>query len=56
MPRYRTELGVVVNIPQEKAARMGGLTPVDAAPPAPRKVTATKKASSKAAATPTSES
>lgn len=40
MPRYRTEFGVVVDIPQEKAARIGGLTPVDSAPPtqpAPRK-------------------
>lgn len=55
MPRYRTELGVVVNIPQEKAARIGGLIPVDAAPPAPRKVPA-RKATSKGAATPTSES
>lgn len=55
MPRYRTEFGVVVNLPQEKAARIGGLTPVDAAPPAPRKVTA-KKAAAKRAAHPTSES
>lgn len=43
MPRYRTNLGVVVNIPQEKAARIGGLTPVDSAPPAPRKATPRKR-------------
>jgi len=42
MPRYRTQFGVVVNIPEEKAARIGGLTPFDAAPPLPRKVTARK--------------
>ena len=42
MPRYRTEFGVVVNIPQEKAARNGGLTPVDSVPPAPRKSPAKK--------------
>lgn len=33
MPRYRNEFGVVVNIPAEKAARINGLTPVDAGPP-----------------------
>lgn len=37
MPRYRTEFGVVVSIPAEKAERIGGLTPVDSAPPAPQK-------------------
>ena len=55
MPRYRTEFGVVVNIPAEKAARIGGLTPVDAAPPAPRKAPA-KKAAAKTATDPASES
>lgn len=30
MPRYRTAYGVVVDIPTEKAARIDGLTPVDA--------------------------
>ena len=39
MPRYRTEFGVVVDIPAEKAERIGGLTPVDTAPPSPRKAT-----------------
>lgn len=33
MPRYRNEFGVVVNIPAEKAARINGLTPVDAGTP-----------------------
>lgn len=37
MPRYRNEFGVVVNIPEAKAARINGLTPVDSAPPAPRR-------------------
>lgn len=32
MPRYRTGNGVVVNIPEEKAERIGGLTPVEASP------------------------
>lgn len=32
MPRYRNEFGVVVDIPEEKAARINGLTPVDASP------------------------
>lgn len=53
MPRYRTEFGVVVNIPEEKAARINGLTPVDAAPPAPR---ARKKAPAKRAAKPAGDS
>lgn len=44
MPRYRTEFGVVVDIPAEKAARINGLTPVDAAPPAPRKAAPRKAA------------
>lgn len=30
MPKYRTETGVVVDVPVQKAERMGGLTPVDA--------------------------
>jgi hypothetical protein len=37
MPRYRTEFGVLVDIPEEKAARINGLTPVDAPSPTPRK-------------------
>lgn len=37
MPRYRNEFGVLVDIPEEKAARINGLTPVDAPSPAPRK-------------------
>ena len=36
MPRYRMPSGVVVDIPEAKAARIGGLTPADSAPPAPR--------------------
>lgn len=44
----------MVNIPAEKAARIGGLTPVDAAPPAPRDTPA-KKAPHKRAATPAGE-
>ncbi|MCC9182572.1 hypothetical protein [Mycolicibacterium mageritense] len=36
MPRYRTETGVVVDVPQEKAQRIGGLTPADAPTPSPR--------------------
>lgn len=36
MPRYRMPNGVVVDIPEAKAARIGGLTPADPAPPAPR--------------------
>lgn len=36
MPRYRNEFGVVVDIPEEKAARINGLNPVDDKP-APRK-------------------
>lgn len=44
MPRYRTEHGVVVNIPAEKAARFSGLIPADAAPPAPRTEPAPKVA------------
>ena len=55
MPRYRTEFGVVVNLPAEKAARIGGLTPVDSAPPAPRKTTH-KKAPAKTSTAPTTES
>lgn len=35
MPRYRTEHGVVVNLPAEKAARINGLIPADATPPSP---------------------
>lgn len=34
MPRYRNADGVVVDIPEEKAARMGGFTPIEP-PPAP---------------------
>lgn len=30
MPKYRTETGVVVDVPEQKAERVGGLTPVDA--------------------------
>jgi len=37
MPRYRNAFGVVVNISEEKAARLDGLTPVEVAPPTPRK-------------------
>lgn len=37
MPRYRNEFGVVLDLPEEKAARINGLTPVDAAQPAPRR-------------------
>jgi hypothetical protein len=36
MPRYRTSAGVVVNIPEEKAARIDGLTPVEV-PSSPRR-------------------
>lgn len=50
MPRYRTEFGVVVNIPEGKAARINGLTPVDAVPPAPREAAAPKKAAPRKAA------
>lgn len=47
MPRYRTEFGVVINIPEEKAARMNGLTPVDVPPtPRPRRTSKTSKAKS----------
>lgn len=53
MPRYRNEFGVVVDIPAEKAARINGLTPVDAAPPAPRP---RKKAPAKRAAKPAGDS
>lgn len=42
MPRYRNEFGVQVDIPEEKAARINGLTPVDAEPSAPRKRPARK--------------
>lgn len=35
MPRYRNEFGVVVDIPQELAGRINGLTPVASAPSAP---------------------
>lgn len=45
MPRYRTAAGVVINIPEEKAARLRGLTPLEAPPsPArkPRKATKPK--------------
>ena len=55
MPRYRTEFGVVVNIPVEKAARIGGLIPVDPAPPDPRK-SPTKKAPAKKSEDQTDES
>lgn len=48
MPRYRTEFGVVVDIPAEKAERIGGLTPVGAAPPSPRKATAKRAAGNSA--------
>lgn len=37
MPRYRNEFGVVVDIPEEKAARINGLNPVDEKPSSPRK-------------------
>lgn len=47
MPRYRTQLGVVVNIPAEKAARIDGLRLVDAAPPAPRKAPRQRRASNR---------
>ena len=30
MPKYRTDTGVVVDVPEQKAARMDGLTPADA--------------------------
>ena len=49
MPRYRTEFGVVVNIPAEKAARINGLTPVDPAPPAPRQAPAKRAAAKRVA-------
>ena len=39
--------GVVVNIPAELAARIDGLTPVDAAPPPPAKKAPAKKAAAK---------
>jgi len=29
MPRYRNEHGVVVNVPEETARLVGGLTPID---------------------------
>lgn len=37
MPRYRNALGVVVDIPEEKAARLEGFTLAEVAPPTPRK-------------------
>lgn len=53
MPRYRNEFGVVVDIPEEKAVRINGLTPVDDASPTPRKRPARK--STKSEKTETSE-
>ncbi|MBN7570202.1 hypothetical protein [Mycobacteroides abscessus] len=46
MPRYRTETGVVVCVPVEKAQRIGGLTPVDTEASSPRP--AAKRPGSKA--------
>lgn len=46
MPRYRTETGVVVCVPVEKAQRVGGLTPVDTEASSPRP--AAKRPGSKA--------
>ena len=33
MPRYLTEAGVTVNVPDETAQLVGGLTPIDQAAP-----------------------
>lgn len=43
MPRYRTEFGALVDIPEEKAARMNGLTPVQESPSPTRRTRKTKK-------------
>lgn len=43
MPRYRNEFGCVVDISEELAARINGLTPVDTSPPATRKRAAPRK-------------
>ena len=43
MARYRNAVGVVVNIPEEKAERLGGLTPIEA-PPSPVRKRRTRKA------------
>ena len=48
MPRYRMESGVVVDIPEESAALISGLTPEDEKPPA--KKAAAKTAPAKKAA------
>ncbi|WP_409430550.1 hypothetical protein ACJEIK_26300 [Mycobacterium sp. SMC-16] len=43
MPKYRTDTGVVVDVPEQKAERMGGLTPADARPASARRDRATKR-------------
>lgn len=39
MPRYHNEFGVQIDIPEEKAARINGLIPVDDVKPSPRRRT-----------------
>ncbi|MGX9669929.1 hypothetical protein [Mycobacterium sp. HM-7] len=47
MPKYRTDTGVVVDVPEQKAERMDGLTPVDASPASARRARAPKRAAGK---------
>ncbi len=49
MPRYRTEFGVMVDISEETATRINGLTPVDSASPEPPKTPARKAAAKRPA-------
>ena len=44
MPRYRMDSGVVVDVPEETAALISGLTPEDEKPPAKKAAAPTKKA------------
>ena len=43
MPRYRMDSGVVVDVPEETAALISGLTPEDEKPPPAKKAAAPAK-------------